>query len=112
MPQENVDRRQILRIEKCVTPQQPLIANLEDAPADEAPPLSNGHDERSRIRTIEISPPQIASVPPNEKWIGRPDAVEEAIELLARIAHQLELITTQPAARACDAPDRHLAAPE
>src|SRR5207302_779643 len=69
MPQQNVDRWEILRIEKRVTPEQPLVANPEHAPADQTAPLSNGDDERSRIRTIEISPAQIASIPSNEKWI-------------------------------------------
>src|SRR3954468_5990733 len=106
MPQEHFDRIRNPRVEKCVAPGQARSANAENAPADQTPPLANGHDEVRDVGTFEITPSEIARIPAYEKVIGRSDTIEEAIELSTDLTNQLQLPSARPSLGTRNRPER------
>src|SRR3954453_10792812 len=78
--QEHIGRRRISRIEQRITPNQSRVADAEDAPAGEATPFANGHDDVRKVGTFAIAPAEIARIAPYQKAIRGRDAREERVE--------------------------------
>ena len=111
MAQKDFDCASMPRIKQRVAPKQPVLANSEDTPSDQTPPFTNRNNEGAAVRTVHVAPSQVSSIATHKKSICRRDSLEQAIEFLARLRHELELIAADPAARASDAFQRKLATP-
>src|SRR5260370_38735329 len=96
MAQEPTDSFRMLRVKKRISPSQPRASHAKDAPANETPPFADGNDEVRDIGALQISPTEITRVAPDEKPIGRRDAIKEAIEFNASVPNQIELPSTRP----------------
>ena len=109
MANQDFDGVEKHRIEERVAPRQAVFAHSEDAPSDQAPPFSNGDDERARLRAFEIAPPEITRIAANEKLVRRADATEKPVVFVGEIGHQLELISTRPPLDLRDSRNWHFA---